>query len=78
MERLKVGTIKVSNFDVAGKHMQPARTWIKRLRGVRAIFVTTISCGGRELAEVESTWVCLDSATKLPKALEPDVTRLFL
>ena len=55
-----------------------ARTWIKRLRGVRAIFVTTISCGGRELAEVESTWVCLDSATKLPKALEPDVTRLFL
>jgi acyl-CoA thioester hydrolase len=54
-----------------------ASTWIKRSRGVRALFVTTISCGNKRLADVESTWVCLDSATKLPKALDADVVRHF-
>jgi acyl-CoA thioester hydrolase len=32
-----------------------ASTWIKRSRGVRALFVTTISCGKKALAQVEST-----------------------
>jgi acyl-CoA thioester hydrolase len=54
-----------------------ASTWIKRSRGVRALFVTTISCGKTALAQVESTWVCLDGATKRPKAIDPEVARCF-
>lgn len=54
-----------------------ASTRIKRLKGVRALFLTTLSSKDKRLAHVESTWVCLDSVTKLPKALEPDVLRLF-
>ena len=54
-----------------------ARTRVTRLRGVRALFFTTLSSKEKRLADVESTWVCLDSVTKLPKALERDVVRLF-
>ncbi|MBB5712644.1 acyl-CoA thioesterase [Sphingomonas xinjiangensis] len=55
-----------------------ARTQIKKLKGVRALFVTTVSNGETRLVDIESTWVCLDSITKLPKALDPDVVRLFV
>jgi acyl-CoA thioester hydrolase len=54
-----------------------ARTWIKRSRGVRAVFITIFMRDEQQLAEIESTWVCLDSVTKLPKALDPDVVCLF-
>jgi acyl-CoA thioester hydrolase len=54
-----------------------ASTRIKRLTGVRALFVTTLSGKDKRLVEVESTWVCLDNITKLPKALEPEVLCLF-
>jgi acyl-CoA thioester hydrolase len=54
-----------------------ASTWIRRSKGMRALFVTTISRGNTPLAQVESTWVCLDSATKRPKAIDPEVVRCF-
>jgi acyl-CoA thioester hydrolase len=54
-----------------------ASTWIERSKGTRALFVTTISCGKTALAQVESTWVCLDGAAKRPKAIHPEVARCF-
>lgn len=54
-----------------------ARTSITRLKGVRAIFTTVFCREETLLAEVESTWVCIDSATKQPKALGPEVLRAF-
>ena len=37
-----------------------AKTSIKRLKGVRAIFTTIFYRDSEVLAEVESTWVCID------------------
>ena len=54
-----------------------ARTKITRLKGVRAVFVTVFCREDTMLAEVESTWVCLDSVTKQPKALEAAVLQAF-
>lgn len=88
-ERFAPETARASTLWIAVKHKIShhaagsaddaivASTRIKRLKGVRALFVTTLSSKDKRLAEVESTWVCLDSVTKLPKALEPEVLYLF-
>jgi acyl-CoA thioester hydrolase len=88
-ERFAPETAQASTLWIAVKHkishhaagsaddVIVASTRIKKLKGVRALFFTTISSKDKQLAEVESTWVCLDSVTKLPKALEPEVLRLF-
>ncbi len=88
-ERFAPETARASTLWIAVKHKIShhsagsaddaivASTRIKRLKGVRAIFVTTLSSKDKRLAEVESTWVCLDSITKLPKALEPELLYLF-
>jgi acyl-CoA thioester hydrolase len=54
-----------------------ARTCVKRLKGVRAVFTTIISSRDRRLAQVESTWVCLDAKTNQPKFLDRDVAEMF-
>lgn len=88
-ERFASETARASTLWIAVRHSishhQPgraddnlvARTRVKRLRGVRALFTTTVSSGGEQLVEIESTWVCLDRETKLPKALDPDIVSLF-
>jgi acyl-CoA thioester hydrolase len=88
-ERFAPETARASTLWIAVKHTIShhtagsaddavvASTRIKRLKGVRALFVTTLNSKNKRLAEVESTWVCLDSVTKLPKALEPEVLFLF-
>jgi acyl-CoA thioester hydrolase len=88
-ERFASETAQASTLWIAVKHTIShhaagnaddtivASTRIKRLKGVRALFVTTLSSQDKRLAEVESTWVCLDSITKLSKALEPEVICLF-
>ncbi|MBB5712923.1 acyl-CoA thioesterase [Sphingomonas xinjiangensis] len=70
----------VVSHEAAGRHEDHlvAHTRIKKLKGVRALFITTVTSGEKLLAEIESTWVCLDSSTKLPKALDPEVVRNFL
>lgn len=46
--------------------------------GARAMFTTVIKRGEEVLAEVQSTWCCLDSTTRRPARLAVDVVRRFL
>ena len=48
------------------------------MAGARAMFTTVIKRGEDVLAEVQSTWCCLDSATRRPARLALDVVRRFL
>jgi acyl-CoA thioester hydrolase len=60
----------------AGEHLV-ASTRITRLGGVRAAFSTIISRRAVVIVEVDSIWVCLDSATGKPKTIEADVRAAF-
>lgn len=46
--------------------------------GARAMFTTVIKRGEEVIAEVKSTWCCLDSVTLRPARLALDVVRRFL
>ena len=46
--------------------------------GARAMFTTVIKRGEEVLAEVQSTWCCLDAATHRPARLARDVITRFL
>ena len=48
------------------------------VRGARAFFSTMITRGEEVLAEVKSSWCCLDAATLKPARLARDVVRRFL
>ena len=48
------------------------------MAGARAMFTTVIKRGEEVLAEVQSTWCCLDAVTKRPARLAVDVVRRFL
>jgi acyl-CoA thioester hydrolase len=48
------------------------------VQGARAFFSTIISRGEEILAEVKSSWCCLDAATMRPARLARDVVRLFV
>lgn len=48
------------------------------VQGARAFFSTVIRRGEEVLAEVKSSWCCLDAATKRPARLARDVVRRFL
>ena len=48
------------------------------MQGARALFGTLIIRGEEVLAEVKSSWCCLDSATLKPARLARDVVRRFL
>jgi acyl-CoA thioester hydrolase len=50
----------------------------ERMDGARALFTTVIKRGEEVLAEVKSTWCCLDSVTKRPSRLARDVAARFL
>ena len=47
-------------------------------QGARAFFSTIISRGEEILAEVKSSWCCLDAATMRPARLAREVVRLFV
>ena len=49
-----------------------------RIEGARAFFTTVIKRGEEVLAEVQSSWCCLDAATLRPARLARDVVRRFL
>ena len=49
----------------------------ERLQGARAFFTTMIRRGEEAIAEVKSCWCCLDSGTRRPARLAPDVVRRF-
>lgn len=46
--------------------------------GARAMFTTVIKRGEEVLAEVQSTWCCLDAVTKRPARLARDIVKLFI
>lgn len=48
------------------------------VQGARAFFSTIIKRGEDVLAEVKSSWCCLDAATKRPARLARDVVQRFL
>ena len=48
------------------------------VQGARAFFRTLITRGEEVLAEVKSSWCCLDAATLRPARLARDVVRRFL
>ena len=46
--------------------------------GARAMFTTVIKRGEEVLAEVNSTWCCLDAASRRPARLARDIVARFL
>lgn len=48
------------------------------MQGARAFFSTIVKRGEETLAEVKSSWCCLDAATKRPARLARDVASRFL
>ena len=48
------------------------------MHGARAFFHTLITRGEDVLAEVKSSWCCLDAATQRPARLARDVVRMFV
>ena len=49
-----------------------------RMHGARAFFTTIVRRGGDVIAEVKSTWCCLDATTRKPARLGADVTDRFI
>jgi acyl-CoA thioester hydrolase len=54
------------------------RVVLQKLLGARAFYRTMINHGDDVLAEVESCWCCLDSATRKPVRLASDIAARFL
>jgi len=50
----------------------------EQVAGAKAMFTTVIKRGETVLAEVKSTWCCLDAVTKRPARLAMDVAKRFL
>ena len=55
-----------------------AEVLAERVQGARTFFSTVIKRGEEVLAEVCSSWCCLDAATKRPARLARDVAARFL
>ncbi|WP_265530136.1 acyl-CoA thioesterase [Sphingomicrobium marinum] len=50
----------------------------ERVQGARAMFTTVIKRGEDVIAEVKSTWCCLDSVTQRPVRLATDIVKRFV
>lgn len=50
----------------------------QRVQGARAMFSTIVRRGEEVLAEINSSWCCLDSATRRPARLARDVIERFV
>ena len=51
---------------------------LERVEGARAFYATLIRRGEEVLAEVKSSWCCLDAGTRRPVRLAKDVIARFL
>lgn len=47
-------------------------------RGTRAAFTTLFKRGDDLVAEVRSSWCCVDAITRRPRRIAPDIARAFL
>ena len=50
----------------------------ERMEGAKAYFTTVIKRGETVLAEVQSTWCCLDAVTKRPARLAREIAQKFI
>ena len=50
----------------------------EKVEGAKALFTTVIKRGEEVLAEVKSSWCCLDAVTKRPTRLARDIASRFL
>ena len=50
----------------------------EKVEGAKALFTTVIKRGEDVLAEVKSSWCCLDAVTKRPTRLARDIASRFL
>jgi acyl-CoA thioester hydrolase len=50
----------------------------EKVEGARAMFRTVLRRGEEVLSEIQSSWCCLDAATKRPARLAREVVRRFL
>ncbi|MBA2919020.1 acyl-CoA thioesterase [Sphingomonas sp. MAH-20] len=55
-----------------------ARVVLEKVDGARAFYATLITRGEEVLAEVKSSWCCLDAGTRRPVRLAKDVIARFL
>ena len=55
-----------------------ATVLLEKVQGARAFYETIIKRGEEVLAEVKSSWCCLDAATQRPARLARDVVRMFV
>jgi len=55
-----------------------ANVVVEQVKGARAFYRTLIKRGETVLAEVKSTWCCLDAATSRPARLAPDIIQRFV
>ena len=51
---------------------------VEKVQGARAFYETLIKRGEEVLAEVKSSWCCLDSATLRPARIAQDIADRFL
>ena len=54
-----------------------ARTVLESTRGARAFYHTVIERGGEVLAEVKSSWCCIDAESLRPARIGEEIARHF-
>ncbi|MGB7407308.1 MAG: thioesterase family protein [Pontixanthobacter sp.] len=54
-----------------------ARTVLERTKGARAFYNTVIERGGEVLAEIQSSWCCIDAETLRPARIGEEVAKFF-
>lgn len=54
-----------------------ARTMLEKVAGARAFYNTVIERGGEVLAEVQSMWCCVDSATLRPARISREIAETY-
>ena len=54
-----------------------ARTVLESIKGARAFYSTVIHRGEEVLAEVKSSWCCIDAETLRPARIGEEVSRFF-
>ena len=54
-----------------------ARTVLESIKGARAFYSTVIHRGEEVLAEVKSSWCCIDAETLRPARIDEEVSRFF-
>ncbi len=54
-----------------------ASTVLEKIHGARAFYHTVIERGGEVLAEVRSSWCCVDADTLRPARIGEEVSRFF-